>query len=104
MRQWRREFYDPIPTWRRIKVPTLVYESEWDKDVPATESARLIRAALQDAGNPDYTVHVFPRSNHGQWALEKNDPNSLLNRRVHYDLLFGWLRTRVVEGAKAQPQ
>lgn len=91
----RRWWYDPVPAWERITIPALVYESEWDKDVPAQESAAIIERALQKAGNKDYTIKIFPKSQHGQWAMATENPNNPLSHRVHYDLLFDWLLRRV---------
>jgi len=88
-------WYDPVPAWERITIPALVYESEWDKDVPAKESAAIIERALEKAGNKDYTIKIFPKSQHGQWAMETEYPYNPLSHRVHYDLLFNWLLRHV---------
>ncbi len=88
-------WYDPVPAWERITIPALVYESEWDKDVPAKESAAIIERALGKAGNKDYTIKIFPKSQHGQWAMETEYPYNPLSHRVHYDLLFNWLLRHV---------
>src|SRR5262245_45606166 len=87
--------YDPVPAWERITIPALVYESEWDKDVPAQESAAIIERALQKAGNKSYTIKIFPKSQHGQWAMATEYPFNPLSYRVHYDLLFDWLLRHV---------
>jgi pimeloyl-ACP methyl ester carboxylesterase len=91
----RRWWYDPVPAWEKVTIPALVYESEWDKDVPAQESAAIIERALQKAGNKDHTIRVFPKSQHGQWAIATEHPLNMLSHRVHYDLLFGWLLRHV---------
>ena len=91
----RRWWYDPVPAWERITIPALVYESEWDKDVPGKQSAEIIERALRKAGNKNFTVKVFPKSQHGQWAMPTENPNNKLAYRVHYDLLFGWLRQQI---------
>jgi uncharacterized protein len=91
----RRWWYDPVPAWERVTIPALVYESEWDKDVPGKQSAAIIERALQKAGNKHYTIKVFPKSQHGQWAMETENPNNPLAYRVHYDALFDWLRQQI---------
>ena len=91
----RRTWYDPVPAWESITIPALVYESEWDIYVPARQSATIIEQALQRAGNQDYTVKLFPQSNHGQWAMQTDGPNNRLSHRVHYNLLFSWLLKHV---------
>lgn len=91
----RRWWYDPVPAWEKITVPAIVYESEWDKDVPPKESAAIIERALKKAGNKDYAIKIFPKSQHGQWAMETDGPKNRLAYRVHYDLLFVWLLKHV---------
>jgi len=85
----------PLSDTTFIGGPALVYESEWDKDVPAKESAAIIERALEKAGNKDYTIKIFPKSQHGQWAMETEYPYNPLSHRVHYDLLFNWLLRHV---------
>jgi len=92
-RSW---WYDPVPAWVKITVPALVYESEWDKEVPGPESAAIIGQSLRKAGNKDYTIKVFPKSQHGQWAIESDSPNNPLSYKVHYDQIFDWLRAHVM--------
>lgn len=91
----RQMFYDPVPAWEKITIPALVYESEWDSYVPARPSEAIIGQALKKSGNKDYTIKVFPKSNHGQWAMQTDGPNNDLSHRVHYDLLLNWLRNLV---------
>lgn len=94
--------FDPVAPWEKITIPTLVYESEWDSYVPAKESAAIIGQALKKAGNRDYTIKTFPKSNHGQWAMKTDGPNNDLSHRVHYDLLFSWLQKHVTRRQPAK--
>jgi uncharacterized protein len=94
-REQRTSSFDPVATWEKIIVPALIYESEWDSYVPARQSEAIIGQALKKAGNRDYAIKVFPKSNHGQWAMQTDGPSNLLSHRVHYDLLFGWLLKHV---------
>jgi dienelactone hydrolase len=81
--------YDPLPTARRVRVPTLVLQGETDRQVPAREAAALA-AAMRGAGNRSVTLRTFPRMNH----LMLDDPNgdvrgygALTNLHVRRDLL-----------------
>jgi len=55
--------YDPLPTARKVKVPTLVLQGANDKQV-TPEQADGIARAMRDGGNKDVTVKVFPGLNH----------------------------------------
>jgi len=65
---WRRApliaNFDPVPLWEKIKVPVLALYAELDRNAPAPKNAAALEAALKKAGNPDYTVKIFPRANH----------------------------------------
>jgi pimeloyl-ACP methyl ester carboxylesterase len=62
---WLREHYlqDPVESLRRISCPVLVIHGEKDLQVPPSEAASIV-AVLEEAGNTDVTVHVFPDLNH----------------------------------------
>jgi dienelactone hydrolase len=55
--------YDPLPTARRVHVPTLILQGETDRQVPASEATKLA-AAMRGAGNRRVTARTFPRLNH----------------------------------------
>jgi dienelactone hydrolase len=57
--------YDPIPDWRRVRVPVYIMLGGLDRSVPTAESAKLFRATFAAAGVKDVTVRVFPAGNHG---------------------------------------
>jgi hypothetical protein len=81
--------YDPLPTARRVRVPTLILQGETDRQVPAREAATLA-AAMRAAGNRRVTLRTFPRLNH----LMLDDPRgdvpgygTLTDLHVRHDLL-----------------
>jgi len=61
---WRGRTLDPIPFWRRLRVPVLVAFGAADELLPAAISAARIERALREGGNPEFTVRVFPGANH----------------------------------------
>lgn len=78
---WLREHYlqDPVDSLHKIRCPVLVVHGEKDLQVPSSE-ASLIAAALEEAGNADVTVHVFPDLNH--LLRHHPEPPSLAFRHV----------------------
>lgn len=88
---WMRWFaeHDPLPTARRVRIPTLILQGETDRQVPAREAATLA-AAMRTAGNRRVTLRTFSRMNH----LMLDDPSgdvrgygALTDLRVRRDLL-----------------
>jgi uncharacterized protein len=88
---WQHFFasYDPLPTARRVRVPTLILQGETDRQVPP-QQARMLADAMRAAGNRRVTVRTFPRMNH----LMVEDPTgdlrhyrNLPSYRVRKDLL-----------------
>jgi uncharacterized protein len=65
---WRRQRYDPADVLRRTKIPILVLYGAVDTLVPPSENADLMRRYLEEAGNRDVTIRVFPRASHNlEW-------------------------------------
>ena len=66
--QWqvikRTYFYDPVPTLRKLTVPTLAMWGELDNNITAEKNKPAWDTALEAAGNRDYTLVVIPRANH----------------------------------------
>lgn len=98
----RRANFDPVTAWVKVTVPTLVYEGELDRFLPAHESAEIIGRALAKSGNRDYTIKVFPYANHGLWRAETGGPSDPLSVRVGDDVLMQWLVSRFVSRAAEQ--
>ena len=63
---WLRSFltYDPLPALRAVKCPVLALFGEKDLQVPPTQNAAPVEAALKDGGNADHAVRVLPGLNH----------------------------------------
>jgi dienelactone hydrolase len=62
---WLKFFisYDPVPTLRRVKVPTLVVQGATDSQIPVAQ-ADLYAKAIRAGGNKDVTVRIFPATDH----------------------------------------
>jgi dipeptidyl aminopeptidase/acylaminoacyl peptidase len=55
--------YDPGPTARQVKAPTLILQGATDRQVPPDQAEKLA-ALIRAGGNRDVTVRVFPATNH----------------------------------------
>ena len=62
----RLYFYDPGPTLRRLKTPTLGLFGELDNNIVADKNKAAWEAALGASGNRDYTLLILPKANHLQ--------------------------------------
>lgn len=56
--------YDPEPDWAQVRVPVLAFYGGLDVQVDAEQNAPPLEAALEEAGNTDVTVIVYPEANH----------------------------------------
>ncbi len=102
---WRRQRYDPAAVLRRTTIPVLAVYGASDTLVPPTENAGLMRRYLEEAGNRDVTIRIFPRASHnlewfgdlrtgtwswpeGYWVWAKRAPG-------YADTVAGWLRAHL---------
>jgi len=60
----RLYFYDPGPTLRQLQTPTLALWGELDNNILAEKNKAAWEAALEAAGNRDYTLKILPKANH----------------------------------------
>jgi dipeptidyl aminopeptidase/acylaminoacyl peptidase len=101
-RKWLVEHFqhDPESTIRRVSAPVLVVNGGMDVQVPP-EHARRLGAVLEDAGNPDYEVRIFPDLNHlfarskGQGTAEYADPTARVDP-AFLGYLADWLAARLI--------
>jgi pimeloyl-ACP methyl ester carboxylesterase len=56
-------FFDPVPVWEKVSVPTLVVWGDKDFVVPVEKSRSIIERA--QAANKSLTIRVFPNVDHG---------------------------------------
>ena len=102
---WRRQRYDPVDVLRRTTLPVLALYGAIDTLVPPAENADLMRRYLEEAGNRDVTIRIFPRASHnlewfgdlrtgtwswpeGYWVWAKRAPG-------YADTVVGWLRAHL---------
>lgn len=67
---WFRAYYrmlmdfDPVPSWKRVGCPVLLFFGELDANVPPKESWPPIEQALREGGNRQVTKVLLPGANH----------------------------------------
>ncbi|MFV1991829.1 MAG: alpha/beta hydrolase family protein, partial [Acidimicrobiales bacterium] len=63
---WYRYFltYDPAEYWAQVNVPVLALFGALDVQVDAEQNAPPLEAALEQAGNTDFTIVTFLMANH----------------------------------------
>jgi dienelactone hydrolase len=62
----RLHLYDPAPTLRRLRVPTLALFGALDNNIMADKNAAAWKASLEAGGHRDYKLHVLEGANHLQ--------------------------------------
>jgi pimeloyl-ACP methyl ester carboxylesterase len=88
--QFIQEAYEPVEALSQIHVPFLAIYGGRDLLVPAWQSAEESGHALQQAGNADATVVVFPNGNH---RLQDTSTGEFVTGFL--ELLADWLAVRV---------
>jgi hypothetical protein len=95
----RLYFYDPAPTLRQLKVPTLALFGELDNNIVAQKNKVAWEAALKAGSNPDYTLQILTKANHYQWEAKvgSNEEMASLQRFVptYFTTIRDWLARRI---------
>jgi pimeloyl-ACP methyl ester carboxylesterase len=95
----RLYFYDPAPTLRQLRTPTLALFGELDNNILAEKNKAAWDTALRAAGNPDYTSRILPKANHIQLEAKvgSNAEMASLQRFVpaYFTTLEDWLAKRI---------
>jgi uncharacterized protein len=91
---WAGRIEDPLPAWRKLRVPALVIYGDRDELVPARPSGERIQRALRGARDPDVTVLWFPRANHAlKLALVPGERFELPRAAPGYvDSTLAWMK------------
>jgi len=92
-------FYNPGPTLRRLRTPTLAIFGELDDNILADKNKAAWDAALKAAGNRDYTLRILPKANHSQWeaTVGSNAEMASVKRFVpeYFTTIQEWLGKRL---------
>jgi pimeloyl-ACP methyl ester carboxylesterase len=95
----RLYFYDPVPTLRQLRAPTLALWGELDNNILAEKNRAAWEAALKAGGNRDYTLRILPKANHAQLEAKigSNKEMPSLQRFVpaYFTTIEDWLAKRI---------
>lgn len=74
---WMKFFlsYDPGKDWAQTTVPVLGVFGGLDLQVPADQNAPALEAALEAAGNEDYSIVTLPDANHLMQSATTGSPS-----------------------------
>jgi pimeloyl-ACP methyl ester carboxylesterase len=87
--------------WRQIKIPVLALYGGKDLNVPAAKNVAALTEELNEAGNRDYTIKVFPDANHDAFetpkAMMDDEERRFLKRLVpgYLEVSFNWVLAHV---------
>ena len=102
----RLYFYDPAPTLRQLRVPTLALFGELDNNIVANKNKAAWEAALTAGAHPDYTLRILPKANHIHLdaKIGSNAEMPSLQRFVpeYFTTIRDWLAKRI-QGFTARP-
>jgi pimeloyl-ACP methyl ester carboxylesterase len=103
LQQWRNPLnFDPRPYWERVTCPVLAIYGALDKSTPTARDIPILVAALNRAGNNDYTIIVLPKTDHQFYEYEAAHEGYVsaipaLQKYVpgYVDGMIGWLSKRL---------
>jgi uncharacterized protein len=67
--------FDVVPYLQRMDVPTLWLLGGRDQEIPLDQSLAVLKRL--EAQGKDYTIHVYPKANHGLFDVPPTDPRAL---------------------------
>ncbi len=92
-------FYDPVPTLRQLRTPTLALWGQLDNNILPKKNMAAWEAALKAGGNPDYTLTILPNANHAQMEARVGSIEEMksLRRFVpgYFTIVEEWLAKRI---------
>jgi pimeloyl-ACP methyl ester carboxylesterase len=90
--------FDPRPYLKKVRCPALVLFGGKDVVGPVEKSAAIYRQGLEEAGNPDVTLRIFPRGNH---AIQFGPQGRF--EPTYLETMVDWIHahTRETAGARA---
>lgn len=104
----RLVFYDPAPTLRQLRLPTLAIFGELDNNIMAEKNRAAWQAALAEGRHPDYTLRILPKANHLQLEAKvgSNAEMASLQRFVpsYAPTLIEWLARHVTVSTPSRSQ
>jgi len=100
----RRKGYDPVPALRQLTIPVLAFYGERDFVVSPQANVPKLERYLQEAGNTDYKIVVFPEGNHGMSIPARTHQGGEWPERAYrwprmapgvHETIYGWILNHV---------
>lgn len=93
--------YDPLPDIARVTCPVLLMFGDRDEEQPTELAVERWRAGLEQAGNEDVTIMIFPGAGHGiRMGRHHGDHQRPPFADGYREAMLGWLWLHVVEGER----
>lgn len=89
---------DPAPALRKVTCPVLAIYGQLDLAVLPGPNIAALEKALNEGGNQDYTIKVFPSASHNLWLRRTGGRGVHLVRTYvpgYFDTMTEWLIKRV---------
>lgn len=90
---WRSLDGSALTDWENLKMPVLAIWGGRDALVPVKASSENIRAALERAGNKDFTILIVPDADHNM-MMPGSAPTDLPSEE-YLDKMIEWVQKRV---------
>jgi pimeloyl-ACP methyl ester carboxylesterase len=95
----RLYFYDPAPTLRRLRTPTLALFGGLDDNILAEKNKAAWDAGLKVSGNPDYVLQILPNADHLMLEAKVGNNAEMVSLRrfvpEYFATVQSWLARRV---------
>ena len=95
----RLYLYDPAPTLRQLKVPTLALFGELDNNILAEKNKAAWEAALKASGNRDYSLRILPKTNHLMLEAKTGNNAEMVSLQrfapTYFATIREWLAKRI---------
>jgi len=91
----RLYFYDPVPTLRQLRLPTLAVLGELDNNILPEKNKAAWEAALKAGGNRDYTLQILPKADHlmleAKLGTNEEEPSLQRFAPMYFTIIEEWL-------------
>jgi pimeloyl-ACP methyl ester carboxylesterase len=94
VREWLS--FDPLPVWKKVKVPKLLVWGELDNVVPVQKSKKLIEASLNSAGFKNFKMKVYENASHGIAVVNNKEWDWPRLAEGYHQMLIDWT-TRIIK-------
>lgn len=95
---WKLQMgYNPMPALEKVRCPVLAVFGELDTLTPVAETTANYQKGLEQAGNKDVTIKVFPNADHALlvWPKPKDQVHWPVLAAGYLDVMTNWINKHV---------